>query len=638
MNILNADTPDTDKLWYHSAVSVSGVLCLALVLIWIVHRVWAALFIPWWFNTDEVVIYYEAIRQLRLDPSQTFFDIPGTPFMTLTSILTALWWLCERVVGMTHTIGPADFAFANAQGVFALMRILTLGMYVGAGILAYDLFRRCAGALVATVAALLFVSLPIFVQYSYFVRTESMGLVLCLAAIWLILYSRWKGTPAIYAVAGVLAGIAMAARYHFALVGFPVILMVFFLRDREHLPAHEGASGTTLYEVMGTLAALVAAGGLVTLALKMKFIAASGLTNTMLLTTPDGPAQYPGAKAFVANLWLLLGGGALLTLLVHRFPQGRRRIWLAINPFTLLATLGFVSGFILSHPEFLWRGQYQLRSIQFYSDWTDAGLSQLSPLASWWKVTTYYFMTAFPELWTQAFFLAGVVIILWKRRPVHLALAAGAGMCFFGHPLHMKLWPHHVIPWLPFLCFVAAVPVGTVGSWLVQRYRHKRFVSVAIVLLASIIVVSACGARLQHENEYLTVSRSRTVQISAMNQWLVKNVPRDSYLLVSYFALNEDGFRKWIESAGVQVPDFVKKHRDVHIWWLDRPSIDGHVGILCMSRADIAFFRDDFERKQRGSTYNPFDNPNFTPIAHFGGGFYELTVFRFDCMSKKCSL
>ena len=39
-----------------------------------------------------------------------------------------------------------------------------------------------------------------------------------------------------------------------------------------------------------------------------------------------------------------------------------------------------------------------------------------------------------------------------------------------------------------------------------------------------------------------------------MSRWLAKNVPRDSYLLVSYFALNEDGFREWIESAGVEVP------------------------------------------------------------------------------------
>src|SRR5262249_34284094 len=151
-----------------------------------------------------------------------FFDIPGTPFVSLTSILTVLWWCGARLFGMTSAASPSDFAFANIQGIFTLMRMMTLSMYVGATILAYDLVRRCAGALIAIISAILFASLPIFVEYSYFVRTESLGLALSLAAMWMVLYSRWRGTPAVFAMGGFLAGVAMAARYHFALVGFPV--------------------------------------------------------------------------------------------------------------------------------------------------------------------------------------------------------------------------------------------------------------------------------------------------------------------------------------------------------------------------------------------------------------------------------
>jgi Dolichyl-phosphate-mannose-protein mannosyltransferase len=638
MNILDQESPETDKPWQRVETVATGWICLSLVLIWIIHRVWAALFIPWWFNTDEVVIYYEVVRQLRLDPSQTFFDIPGTPFMSLTSVLTSLWWVGDRLFSITRTANPSDFVFANVQGVFTLMRMLTLGMYLAAVTLAYDLVRRCAGALIGVVAALLFASLPIFVDYSYFVRTESLGLVLSLAAIWMVLYSPWTGTPAIYGCAGVLAGAAMAARFHFAFVGFPVILIIFFLQDRKNLPAPEGSQYSALYEVSGTLGALLAAGGLVTLGFKTKLIAANELTNTMMLTSPAGPAQYPDAKALIAGLWLLLGLGALLILLTHRFSPGRRWIWPTVNPFTLLATLGFIAGFVLANPEFLWRGEFQLRSIQFYSDWTDAGLLSLGPIASWWKITTYYFATAFPERWAQALFLVGFAMILWQRRPVHLALAGGAALCFCAHPLHMKLWPHHIIPWLPLLCFVAAVPVGVAGSWLLQQYRHTRFVAVAMVVFASAAVVWACAAtRLQHENDYLAFSRSRTDQIVEMNGWLSKNVPRDTYLLVSYYALNEDGFREWIENAGVQVPDFVKKNNDVHIWWMDRSLVDGHAGFLCMSHADIAFFRDDLERKHPGSTYNPFENRNFQPVARFGADLFGLTVFQFDCRSKVCS-
>lgn len=638
MIVLQREAPAADKRWSSSKVVIAGWICLALVLIWILHRIWPALFLPWWFNTDEVVMYYEVVRQLRLDPSQTFFDIPGTPFMTLSSVLTALFWLCQRVIGLTHAGSPAEFAFTNVQGVFTLMRMVTLGLYTGAAALAYDLFRRCAGALVGIVAALLFASLPIMVEYSYFVRTESLGLVLSLAAIWIVLYSRWKGTPAIYGVAGALAGVAMAARYHFALVGLPVILMIYFLKDREKLPPFAGAEPGALYELAGTVGALLSAGALITVAFKANLIGASTLTNAMLLSTQAGPAQYPGAKAFVAKLWILLGTGAFLILAVHKSSKGRRLIWPIVNPFTLLTVLGFSGGFLLSHPEFLWRGEYQLRSIQFYSDWTDPGLAKLGPLTSWWNITSYYFTNAFPERWSEALFLAGMAMILWQRRPVHLALAGGAALCFFAHPLQMKLWPHHVIPWLPLLCFVAAIPVGFAGSWLLNRYRHTQFVAPLVVVLASVGLVCASSVRLEREGEYLAVSQARTGQILQMNQWLSSNVPANAYLLEGYFALNEDGFREYIESAGVRVPDFAKKHSNVHIWWLDRSSVDGHAGVLCMSKADIAFFRDDFERKQRNSTYNPFENPNFKPLAHFGAGFYELGVFQFDCRSKSCSL
>lgn len=220
MSLLKRDTPEAGPPWQHFAVCTTGWICLGLVLIWILHRIWPALLIPWWFNTDEVVFYYEVIRKLRLDPSQTFFDIPGTPYMTLTSVLTALWWAAERLVGLTGTANPSDFAFANVQGVFTLMRTLTLGMYLGAVALAFDLFRRCAGTLTGVLAALLLATLPIHVQYSHFVRTESLGLVLCLGAIWIVLYSRWRGRPEVYCCAGILAGVAMGTATSSRWLGF----------------------------------------------------------------------------------------------------------------------------------------------------------------------------------------------------------------------------------------------------------------------------------------------------------------------------------------------------------------------------------------------------------------------------------
>jgi hypothetical protein len=197
----------------------------------------------------------------------------------------------------------------------------------------------------------------------------------------------------------------------------------------------------------------------------------------------------------------------------------------------------------------------------------------------------------------------------------------------------MKLWPHHVIPWLPFLCFVAAVPAGLLGGWLTRRYRHPAFAA-AIVLLSTSAAIWACVPRLRRADEYLAVSRARTDEIEKMNRWLSKNLPADAYLLESYFALNDDGFLRWIEEVGVPAPEFVKKRHNVRVWWFDRAEVDGQAGFLCMSRADIVFFREDFERRCPGSTYNPFENSAFQPMARFGGGFFELFVFKFDFRGK----
>jgi hypothetical protein len=626
MSSLDRDAAEAGPPGQRLAVRATGWVCLGAVLCWIVHRVWPALFFPWWSSPDEVVFYYEVIRQLRLDPSQSFFDIPGTPFTTLASVLTALWWLAERLAGPAGYANPSDFAFARAQGVFTLMRALTMGLYLGAVALAFDLFRRSAGVVTAVVAAILLASLPIHIYYSQFVRTESLGLVLCLGAIRMVLYSRWRGTPAVYGCAGILAGVAMAARYHFALAGFPALLAVFFLVDREKLAAGPPASGhRALFAISAALAALFIAGAVVTAMFSAGWIAGGGLTDTMLLTTRAGQTQYTGAKEIMAKLWLLLGSGALAGALLHAFPRGRRWIWPAINPFTLMLGVGFAAGFLLSNPEFLWRGEQQLRSIQFYRDWTDPHLADLGPLRGWWKVAGFYFHAALPERWLQAAFLSGTAIVLWRRQAVHLALLAGTAIYFFAHPASMKLWPHHAIPWLPFFCFVAAVPAGLAGDWLARRRRHPA-VAAAGVFLAASIMVGACATRLRH----LNISAERTDRIAELNRWLAKNVPPEAYLLESYFALDKDGFLKWIEEAGVRIPEFVHRRANVGIWWLDRAAVDGRAGFICTTPADIAVFRDDFERRNPGSTYNPFEDPAFRPLARFGDGYYELRVFQFD--------
>lgn len=627
---MRESTSQSSSAWTNPTLIWIGWASICTILVCIVFRVWDAFFIPWWFNTDEVVFYYEIIRQLRLEPTQTFFDIPGTPYMSLISLFTLFWWAAERVFRLTTAANPSDFAFENIQQVYTLMRSITFGCYVLAIGLAFSVFRRASGVIIGTVAAVLMCTLPIHVQYSHFVRTESLGLVLCLAAIIAVLHPRTKGRWGTYLAAGALAGVAVGARFHFALVGLPVLLAIYFLHDRETQSEEEirAFPSKQLWIVSSILAGFFIAGGAATLLLKAGVIQPCPLTHTMLLTTPVGSEQYPGAKQAVSKLWILLGSGSLVAFVLHGFAGGRRLLKTILNPVTLAILLGFVGGFLVSHPTFLWRGEYQLRSIQFYSDWKDPNLEAMGPFGAWWNVTRYYFATALPEPWLQVLFLLGVVLVLYRREPLSLAFLIGAAICFVAHPVMMKLWPHHIIPWLPFLCYVAAYPIG-----FAIEARTRGLLQLAVVGVF-VAVIAALGAavwpRLGKADEYAKISRGRTDQIREMNHWLDDHVPADAFLVLSYYALNSDGFLKWIEQSGVSVPQNVKHFRDIEIWFLQRAALDGKKGYVCVSKADIAFFRDDAERRNPGSTYNPFEDKRFEELAKFGNGFYEIRVFEFD--------
>jgi len=85
---MRESTFQSGSTWTHPAPLWIGWASIFTILVWILCSVRDGFFIPWWFNTDEVAFFYETVRQLRLEPTQTFFDIPGTPSMSLISLAT----------------------------------------------------------------------------------------------------------------------------------------------------------------------------------------------------------------------------------------------------------------------------------------------------------------------------------------------------------------------------------------------------------------------------------------------------------------------------------------------------------------------------------------------------------------------
>jgi 4-amino-4-deoxy-L-arabinose transferase-like glycosyltransferase len=133
------------------------------------------------------------------------------------------------------------------------MRSLTLAMYVVAVGLTYVMFQRAAGVVTAAVATVLTATLPIHVHYSHFPRTESLGLVLTLLAVWLVSHPRRLRRWQVYLAAGVLAGIATAARFHFAFVALPTLLALYAFADRPRLRLADGSEPRRGLYVAGTL-------------------------------------------------------------------------------------------------------------------------------------------------------------------------------------------------------------------------------------------------------------------------------------------------------------------------------------------------------------------------------------------------
>lgn len=193
----------------------------------------------------------------------------------------------------------------------------------------------------------------------------------------------------------------------------------------------------------------------------------------------------------------------------------------------------------------------------------------------------------------------------------------------------MRMWQHHVIPWLPFLCFVPVAPASWIAGFVTARLRHPA-VAVSLTAAASIAMILLAAIRLPDADHYLAIARERTDQIVAMDGWMTQHIPAGGYRLESYYALSGDGFYRWMEDAGVRVPEFVARRRDFKIWWLNRGDVEGKAGFICISPADISVFRPDLERDHPGSTPNPFEDPRFHPLARFGAGFYALQIFQFD--------
>jgi hypothetical protein len=289
----------------------------------------------------------------------------------------------------------------------------------------------------------------------------------------------------------------------------------------------------------------------------------------------------------------------------------------------------FAGGFLVSSPTFLWEGDYQLRSIQFYGTWDDATRAGLSTAENWWLITRFYFDVAQPEVIVAAALFLGLALALWRRDRAVWPVLVGAVVAFVAHPPRMLTFPHHILPWMPFLALLPAYAAAVAFRAAVAARRPVVTAAVLLVVLGG--TLAAVGDRLPGYRVDRSCEMVRCQTVAEMTAWLEQNTPPDAHVFLSYDAFNEQTFYNWMEGQAVRVPAWCRHgSRQYLTWWNERPSLRGQSGYLAVARADMRT-TDILNSRQAGLGVDPYHEAGFEALQTFAADEPQaITVFHFD--------
>lgn len=538
--------------------------------------------------------------------------------MLLDSLLWALFYGVERVLGLAPSTTLAAFTFQHMAGLFWLMRATTLVCFLLSAVLLYVLAAKLLNSAAAAIASLLLVMSPVYTSYSSFARTESLAMVLILlAAIWLLrgLERATRDTdhpPALrdhVIIAGVLLGVAAGARLHSITAGLPPLLLLLWLEKR---PAKADYPAWVLKWCKWTLPLAGAA------ALLLCWLAKTRL------------AVLPAAQSFIMTL--ALGGISALgaALLLYRARATRALVVRVLSPDVIKLLLGCCAGGVLGNPTVLWQYKYFLQSVEMYSRYRDWDRMQWPFLknAAWYLQR--HVQAIAPDTITLVFFCAGAIWILIARDRKVIPFLIGAVLFFFSKPLTLVASPHHVILWLPFVFIVCAYPLAK----LVDRIpRHTIFGEAsAIAILAAVVLgcVMSLTSGPQLARAAVFATEGRLQNIGRATAWIKQNAQPQSPVAISYFCFNPDTFYTWLGTLEVPVPPSVFDGREYLIWWGHRSALRGKTGYACATPSDVISIKTKLDLQFPGEGTDPYADPGFERVATFGSGPDEVDLFHFD--------
>jgi len=604
--------------WSRSFDGVFSQAFLGILLVYAYAYLHITLFRTWYFNSDEYVFAAEVVRFLHLDFRQQFFDIPGTVYMMLNTLLWAVAytgaWLTGHVAPGIHIV---DFTFQNISSLFVLLRSTTLAFFLLSAILLFVLVSRVAGRIGGALASLFLVMSPTYTSYSSFVRTESMAMVFILGGLLILVRGVEKGgswfgaVPSIrdYAVlSGILAGIAAGARLHAVTAVLPAMVIMLWLNAPREQDYPEWARHWLRVILPTTW--LIALATLV--------FARRGLT------------ELPGALRFLTTVVVLWLGVSVAAVALYHVSRTRPLVVNMLSPAILKVVGGAVVGFFIGNPTIITQYPFFLQSVQMYSQYVDPERMQWSLWRNLsWYVPHYVHFVA-PNRLILWLFIAGAVLIVFRRDRRLLPFLAAALLFFVSKPLTLYASPHHVVPWLPFFFVVCAFPLTKLLDEVAARVPSGVVVARAVGILAVALAATALtsGPKRAMANGLLLEDRLRN--IGRATEWIKQNTPADSFVAVAYTCFNSDIFYAFLKAMQVPVPQSVLDGRSYLIWWGNNSAIRDKSGYACATREDIPNIKTSLDLQTPGEGTDPYSDGRFSIVASFGDGDNQVDLFRFS--------
>jgi hypothetical protein len=530
--------------------------------------------VPWYVMTEELPYAQEVLRFLSGDFRQRFFDIPGTPFIALAASSSALVLAGIKAVS-DKSSRLFEIGLDHLDCLYVIMRSLSLLAFGLTGWLVFLVARRFASPWAALLGAAVFALHPIIGLSLYHTRIEPFGTMLVAAAMLSLCRAAETEQWRWFAAAGLLAGLAMAARFPLALAAFPPLLLYTLAR-----PTKLRGRGTYVDLLLAAAFLLIACLGMI-LSLSQLFgwFDRNWLTDLFFVSVWHRGHQF--ATSAIGKLWIAAGAVGLGIVAALLDPLRKRLTARYARTSLLTVSVFFPIGVLIGVPTIFAGHDYFLASLQMFiernayiqPDLKPGILNTLAlyifgqdPVGQLFDVKSFLLSPSqYPPAEPGVLFnvaLAGLFCAGLVRRPpktwLYLSIIFGCAVGVLSQFGKLQT-TRHIAGWLPFFCVVIAVGADLVHEKLLRSRAISATLGPTLVLILfwqEHVIVGPVRFLLE-----------RAPLQTELDTWLQANIP--AYEAVYHTCcepITSDVALNWMQANGVDIPSTLI-HSGSQIWF-----------------------------------------------------------------------